>query len=133
MVVFNTLKNIFAVLGFIGSVMILLFVISPKSHEWEWSEKSKIESPSKLVSAVIEIGTHPDAVDRVRVVLKNQQGKFKELWSSYDKTNPTINWIDDTGLLITYKKEESHSFWPSVKLDNTIYNVSLKYRIGELR
>lgn len=123
----NILRNIFAVFGLI-SVVGYFVLMSVDGSKWEWSEIKSLPSPDNQVKAVLELGKHNDAINRIRVVLHLPDGVTQEVWSSYEKTSPAIEWKSDTNILITYDEEESHTYWPSVSIKNGTYNVSVQFR-----
>ena len=125
---FNIVKNIFSVVGLIGSIILISSIETISPNDWKWSERENIKNRNKSAIAIIEIGKHDDAGDRIRILLKNEENQSQELWSSYAKAEPSVTWVSDTSLVITYTKEESHSFWPEVELNKIIYNIALKYR-----
>jgi hypothetical protein len=124
------LKNIFAIIGFLGLVLLAsVFFTSTQTlgTGWSWTEEVRVNSNNKITYLLVERGSHPDAVDRVKITLVNNDDK-RELWSSYMKTEPEARWLDEKTIGISYKKEESHSYWPQVSIDDRQYKVILSYK-----
>ncbi len=44
------------------------------------------------------------------------------------QTEPEAAWISSDVIGITYLKEESHSYWPQVKVGHKTYDVILAYK-----
>jgi hypothetical protein len=126
---YQFLKSAFALIGVLLVLVFTAEVFSVSSGTgWKWNKESQINHVKfDSTYVAIERGRHNDAVDRVRVVLISD-GIKRELWSSYMKTEPEVSWVNDTTVGIIYNKEESHSYWPEVTLDQKIYEVQLSYR-----
>lgn len=123
---FTVLKNIFAAIGVVISVVFIIFGIStPSGTDWRWSEERKIIHDTSYIA--IERGVHDHAVDKVRVILVSSDQR-RELWSSYMKTKPEVSWTSSNVISIRYIKEESHSYWPQVGIDDDVYYVNLSYK-----
>ena len=125
----NIIRNVFAVLGVLAVVVLINSLLTPPSGTgWVWSEESRINGDSgRNEQLIIERGKHTDASDLVRVMLHVNDDKF-ELWSGYMRSEPTVNWLDENTIGITYIEGDSHSYWPRVEMGGKSYNVVLSYR-----